>query len=213
MTAMPTLRRVGLAVAGVIVGLGIVVTGAEILDRLVAVVNGRPILLSDLRAASVFGLVDVPDGQGPEAALARMIERALVLGEVDRYGPGEPTAARIAERVEAVRTQLGPAAFAAALARSGLDEATLGGLVRDQLRIDDYLAQRFGAAAQPTDEEVERYYLEHAGDFVREGRELSFREAEPIARERLAATRRAGLISDWIAGLRRRGDVRIVEPQ
>lgn len=213
MTGPPILRRVVVAAAGVIVGLGIVVTGAEVLDRLVAVVNGRPILLSDVRAASAFGLIDAADGQGPEAALARMIERTLVLEEVDRYGPSEPAAARVAQRVDAVRARLGPAAFAAALARSGLDEAALGGLARDQLRIDDYLAQRFGAAAQPTDEEVQRYYLERAGEFVREGRELSFREAEPIARERLAAMRRAGLISDWIAGLRRRGDVRVIEPQ
>jgi parvulin-like peptidyl-prolyl isomerase len=213
MTGAPILRRVVLAAAGVIVGPGIVVTGAEVLDRLVAVVNGRPILLSDVRAAPAFGLIDVADGQGPEAALARMIERTLVLEEVDRYGPSEPAAARVAQRVDAVRARLGPAAFAAALARSGLDEAALGGLARDQLRMDDYLAQRFGAAAQPTDEEVQRYYLERAGEFVREGRELSFREAEPIARERLAAMRRAGLISDWIAGLRRRGDVRVIEPQ
>jgi len=213
MTGPPILRRVVVAAAGVIVGLGIVATGAEVLDRLVAVVNGRPILLSDVRAASAFGLIDAADGQGPEAALARMIERTLVLEEVDRYGPSEPAAARVAQRVDAVRARLGPAAFAAALARSGLDEAALGGLARDQLRIDDYLAQRFGAAAQPTDEEVQRYYLERAGEFVREGRELSFREAEPIARERLAAMRRAGLISDWIAGLRRRGDVRVIEPQ
>lgn len=213
MTGPPILRRVVVAAAGVIVGLGIVATGAEVLDRLVAVVNGRPILLSDVRAASAFGLIDAADGQGPEAALARMIERTLVLEEVDRYGPSEPAAARVAQRVDAVRARLGPAAFAAALARSGFDEAALGGLARDQLRIDDYLAQRFGAAAQPTDEEVQRYYLERAGEFVREGRELSFREAEPIARERLAAMRRAGLISDWIAGLRRRGDVRVIEPQ
>ena len=65
---------------------------AEVIDRIMAVVGNQPITLSDLNAGILFRFVDVPAGtRDPLAfALDRLIERNLILTEVDRFQPPEP---------------------------------------------------------------------------------------------------------------------------
>jgi hypothetical protein len=65
---------------------------AEIIDRILAVVDREIITLSDVNGAIRLGLVDVPLGtiDATQAALDRRIERRLTLTEVERYAPPEP---------------------------------------------------------------------------------------------------------------------------
>jgi hypothetical protein len=100
-----------------------------------------------------------------------------------------------------------PSAFEQALARTAMSEQRLRQVVADDLRIDAYLEQQFGAAAQPTPEEVQRYYAAHPDEFTRAGRLLPFDEAQPAALERVTAARRTALIRDWLDRLRRRSNV------
>jgi hypothetical protein len=121
--------------------------GAEIVDRVLAVAAGELITLSDVRGAIELGLVEVGGAPDPvRAALSRLIERALILDEVNRYAPPEPTAAAVDARVAALRSRFADAAaFEAALRRSGFDAPRLREVVRENLRIQAYLAQRFAA--------------------------------------------------------------------
>jgi hypothetical protein len=59
------------------------------------------------------------------------------------------------------------------------------------VRLAAYLDERFSAASQPTDEEV--------------------RQAGEGARERLANERRKALVDAWIAELRRRTEITVVQ--
>ena len=77
--------------------------------------------------------------------------------------------------------------------------------MRDDLRIAAYLDQRFAAAGVPSDEDVAAYFTAHRDEFDRSSRRSS--SAAPVIRERLSAERRAELIADWIADLRRRTPV------
>ena len=70
--------------------------------------------------------------------------------------------------------------------------------------------QRFGSAAQPTPDEVLRYYRDHPAEFTRAGRLAPFDEVQPAVQQKLAADRRRELVVDWLDRLRRRGQVRIV---
>lgn len=154
--AAPTVRR-GLR-AGVVLGVLIVFSGgarAEIIDRILATVDGRLITLSDVTAALRFGFVEPPPGSDPvRFALDRLVERELMLTEVDRYGPPEPSAAAIDAAAAAVRARFGsPSQLAAALAQAGLAEDHLRRRLRDDLRIRAYLDQRFAALGQPSDRE------------------------------------------------------------
>ena len=119
----------------------------ELLDRVLAVAAGDIIMLSDVRAARELGLVDPGSAPDPDrAVLSTLIDRALILGEVDRYAPPEPDAASIDRAAAVVRTRFSsPAAYDAALARAGSDERQLHERLRQDLRIRAYLDQRFAA--------------------------------------------------------------------
>jgi hypothetical protein len=141
----------------------------ELIERVLAVVAGQPITLSDVVGARDLGFQSGADAADPlRAILSKMIDRELMLAETDRYGPPEPSADAVDRDVARVRARFASQAeFDAAVARSGVDAQHLRETVRQNLRIAAYLDQRFTAA----------------GD------------------------RRQALIDDWIAGLRRRGNV------
>lgn len=125
------------------------VARAEVVDRVLAVVSGDLILLSDVTAAQAFGLSASPaNAPDPTAAvLAQLIDRALILAEVDRYAPPEPSAAAVDERLAAIRARFPTdAAYRAALAHCGYDEPHLRQTIREDLRMAEYLDQRFKAA-------------------------------------------------------------------
>jgi hypothetical protein len=186
-----------------------VAPGAEVLDRVLAIVAGDLILLSDVRAAREFGFVAVDGAAADAQALARMIDRALILAEVERFAPPEPDAASVDKGVALVRARFSsPQAFAAALGQVGIEERHLREYVRQDLRMNAYLDQRF-TALPPPEEEIGRYYREHPGLYTRNGVLVPFETARPEIIEALAAQARRDLVNDWVAGLRRRADVRV----
>ena len=143
----------------------------ELIERTLAIVGGQAITLSDVRAALALGLIDeaaTGDAVGP--ATQQLIERSLVLREVQRYAPAEPAETAIDARVAVLSTRFPTAdALRAALATVAFSELHLRAWARDDLRIAAYLDQRFAAAGSPE--------------------------------------RRAELVRDWIADIRRRTPV------
>jgi hypothetical protein len=183
--------------------------GAEVLDRVLAIVAGDLILLSDVRAAREFGFVSV---EGPDAdarALARLIDRALILAEVERFAPPEPDASSVDEGVAGVRERFASSeAFSAALARAGIEERHLREHVRQNLRMAAYLDQRF-TTVPPPEEEVGRYYREHSELYTRNGVPIPFETARPEIIQLLTSQNRQAVVDEWLTGLRRRADVRV----
>jgi hypothetical protein len=157
----------GVALLAVI--LAAVVPRAETIDRVLAVVAGQLITLTDVTAALDLHLQASDGAADPvRAVLSKLIDRELILTEVDRYAPPEPTADAVDREVQRVRARFpSQDALDAALARSGIDEKHLRETLRQDLRMRAYLDQRFTAASD----------------------------------------RRQALLDDWMAGLRRRGDV------
>jgi hypothetical protein len=121
---------------------------AEIIDRILAVVSGDLITLSDVTAARDLGLQSADGAADPtRAILAKLIDRELVLAEVERYGPPEPAATAIDAELAIVRARFASSpAYDAALRRSGIDEAHLRETLRQDLRIREYENQRFASA-------------------------------------------------------------------
>src|SRR5262245_61119203 len=67
------------------------VVSAETIDRVLAVASGQVIMMSDVVAARDLGLQKADAGGDPiRSILQRLIDRELMLTEVDRYGPPEP---------------------------------------------------------------------------------------------------------------------------
>ena len=117
----------------------------DTIDRIMAVVAGQTITLSDVNAALAFGLVDPPPAGADriKVALDRLIDRKLMLAEVDRYQPPEPAPDAIAGRVAGLRQKLGPS-FDRELKATGLSEDALRREIRDNMRLQIYMNQRFG---------------------------------------------------------------------
>ena len=197
-------------VVALLIGLPWGAAGAqELLDRILARVDGNPITLSDTRAAIRLGLVEHAEGVDVILfALRQLIERRLMLAEVARFAPPEPDPPALTGQVNALKARVGTPADLAALEQStGYGDEQIREVARDSLRIQAYLNQRFGASVQPSDEEVGQYYRTHLDEFTSGGRVMSFVEAEPAARQKAAAARRAAIIFQWMRELHQRADI------
>ena len=182
---------------------------AEIIDRILAVVNGALIMQSDVRLAARLGLTPPSTAEDAVAAsLDALIERRLVLEEVDRYAPPEPADADVDRRLAEVRSRAG-GAFDTILRESGISVDQLRRQMRDDLRIDGYLLQRFGAVV-PSEDEIQQYYRDHQAAFTRNGAVRPIDEVRDLARAELIANQRTGMIKDWVASLRRRAAINVL---
>jgi len=93
---------------------------------------------------------------------------------------------------------------------TGLDEMRLGEMARVTLRIQAYVAQRFGTSRPVADEDVRRYYNEHQAEFTKDGKVLPFEDVEAAARQRAATARLRDAIAQWVRDLRSRTEVVMV---
>ena len=83
------------------------------------------------------------------AVLTKLIDRELMLAEVDRYAPPEPTAEAVDGEVQRGAAAV-PVARRASTRRSrapGIDDTHLRETLRQDLRMRAYLDQRFNAAS------------------------------------------------------------------
>ena len=196
-----------------LVVVGAVAAGrAQVIDRILATVGGSLILQSDVAAALRFGLITPPAGVDPtQWTLDRLIERRLMLTEVERYAPPEPDRILLDNRMQAIDERIGSGEKLNAIIReTGMTVEQMRRFVRDDLRLEAYLQQRFGGFYQPTDDEIVRYYRENAAEFMRGGTLIPFNDAREQARVAVMSQRRAAAVREWLAGLRRRTEVNIV---
>lgn len=183
----------------------------ELLERTLAIVGTQVITLNDARAAIRFGLVEAAPNADPASVTQVLVDRELVLREVQRYAPPAPAASTVDARMEEIRKRTAATGeWTRTLDETGFTEVRLRAWVRDDLRTVAYLAQRFASASTPTDAEVAALFAQQRAEFERAG--TTFEQATPVLRERLVATRRTELIADWVADLRRRTDV-VILPQ
>jgi hypothetical protein len=131
-----------------------------------------------------------------------------MLVEVERYAPPEPSDQTIEAQLKIIRARAPDAlGFEIALHEVGMTADHLRRYVRDMLRIESYLEQRFTASIQPSDDEIAGYYRVHAETFTRNGKLLPYPEARDAARAAFIEARRKTLVNDWLTGLRRRAEI------
>ena len=203
----------GLARAVIVIALaaGAARAGAEIVDRVLATVGSQVVTWSDLRAVQTFGIM--PAGlpaRTPGEILHSLVDRELMLGEVQRYAAPEPDRELVDRRMAEIRAAFpNAAAYQQALARTAMTEDRLRSHVAADLQIAAYVEQRFGAPGPPASNEVQRYYAEHPAEFTQAGRLLPFDQVRAQAQERLAAARQHTLVAQWLDRLRRGTHVEI----
>lgn len=206
---MRSTRLCSLVLAAVLAPAGSFAHVQVVIDRLLAVVEGHLITLSDVRAALRFELVPPDVSTDPiGAVLRRLIDRRLMLSEVERYVPPEPTAAAVEARLAAIEARFKDAlAFEIALNQTAMSREDLRRFIQDTLRIDAYLEQRFATAVSPSEADIDRYYREHATAFAVDGRMPPITEVHDLVRARVMEQQRAAFVQQWLEGLRRRSSI------
>ena len=118
----------------------------QLLDRVVARVGAVAITQTDVDSAVAFGIVEpkTADGRDP---VKQMIDRRLILGEVSRFPPPEPTEEAVNGQLAKMKAAAGDRA-AAVMKSTGVDEKRLLEFARETLRIQAYVAQRFGSGVR-----------------------------------------------------------------
>lgn len=134
------------------IGRGEPAAAEQLLDRILAVVEGQVILLSDVRLFLDAGLAEAPAAADPvSGALGRLIERRLILEEAARYVLDDPAPGEVAAGVRRIERHVGgPDALDALLTATGHSPQDLEQVVRDGLRIERYLARRFPPPTPPS---------------------------------------------------------------
>jgi hypothetical protein len=205
------LRRLCAGVTlGVLVAAGSLgLQAAELVDRVLAVVSGTVITLSDARVALTFKVVDTTGAADPVAvALHWLIDRQLVLDEMSRYDTGTVEPSRVDASLAAIRGRYATdQAFARALETLGLDQASARRWLEDTLRTQEYLVRRFDTILLPTDEELQAYYTRNLGRFARNGVAPPLDEIRAEVAGALRREQQQEAVASWLTRLRRRADV------
>ena len=166
----------------------------ETIERVVAVVDERPLLLSDVRALqAVRGLAE------PKALEAAIDERLMHL-EASRL-PQADVSPEEEDRALALLLETRPAL------RAAVPEADLRRLLRRQLGVLKYVEFRFRPQVRVSDEEVRKAWEEEQA-----GRPAgpALEDEQEAIRARLERQAIDERIEAWVKGLRARADVRYV---
>lgn len=163
----------------------------ETIERVVAVVDERPLLLSDARTLGVVRALP------PKAALEAAIDERLMYTEAARLAQAE---VRPEDETRALAELLGRAP---ALAER-VSEPELRRLLRRQIAILKYVEFRFRPQVRVSDEQVRAAWAAEAAGPALE-------DAHAAIRARLERQALDARVEAWVAELRARAVVRYVE--
>jgi hypothetical protein len=167
------------------------VSADVLLERILAVVDGRPVLLSEVR------LLESVRGLAEKQALEELIDERLMLREAGRL-PQSAVSAEEEERALARLRETSPAARASA-------EADLRRLVRRQAAIVKYIDFRFRPQVSVGDDDVRRAWEERPSAAPSSPLPP---EAAALLREALEQQALDERIEAWVRELRAAADIR-----
>jgi hypothetical protein len=186
----------------------------RLVDRVVAVVDEDPILLSEVERAVGLGLHGRRDGESDAAAHRRaldgLIEQRIRLHEISRFGAEPAPLDQVERQLAALRARFpDEAAWRAELARLAMTEAEVRHLLARQLSILAYVEERLGPRVFVGLEEIRRHYDgELVPELVRRGAPVP--PIEDVREQIRAVLREQALdreIALWTDELRRAADV------
>ncbi len=185
---------------------------ADVVNCIVAVVDGSPVTLVDVMVVIRFELGDraVVSGGDPKVGAAwALIDRRLVTRKLE--GQWAPEQAEIEAALKDLKTALGPGRFAEGLAAFDLEEKDLLPYVREKMVYERILAARFSRSALVSRGDIERYYREVlVPERKRQGKQPEPQvEAEKEIIGRLQDDARRKQADEWIQGLREQAAVRL----
>lgn len=199
-----------------------------VLDRVVAVVNGRAILSSDLREETLLSILEPNErnasAETPQVALQRLISRTLIRQQIREEDARsiEPTAEDIQQRIAEIRKELPicvrencatDAGWNEFLTRHGLTEAHVRSYLRGRMEILRFIEMRFKQGIQISQQDVETYYHNTLVPQYQRGQAIPQLSAvAPRIEEILLQQQVNMMFSGWLDSLRNQGEVEVLDP-
>jgi peptidyl-prolyl cis-trans isomerase SurA len=199
-----------------------------VLDRVIAVVNGRAILSSDLKEEILLSVLE-PRATGsveetPQEALERLISRTLIRQQIreEDVQSIEPTAETVQQRIVQIRKQLpicvrencaADAGWDAFLVSHGLTQRRVEAYLRSRTEVLAFIEIRFRQGIRISQQETEAYYHNTLAPQYQVGQAIpSLNDVAPRIEEILLQQKVNAMFSDWLDTLRKQGDVEVMDP-
>jgi peptidyl-prolyl cis-trans isomerase SurA len=198
-----------------------------VLDSVVAVVNHQVILSSDLDQEIRLSVLD-PNNAGQTLtrahALEQLISRALIeqqIGKEDAQA-AMPSQAEVDARLQEIRRELPAcvrekcatdAGWAAFLAAHHLTPERVQAYLRYRLQILRFIEQRFRPGIRIEQQQIAAYYNNTLLPQYAPGESVPpLAQVAPRIEEILLEQQVNALFDDWLANLRKEGDVEVLDP-
>jgi hypothetical protein len=162
-----------------------------VVERTVAFVNKKPVLLSDVELTKALLKLDEKE------AVERAIDEALMFEDASRLVTEPLPEATVAPAVASLKAKAGPGFTDVALRRKALV----------QLAIANYIELRLRPQVRVEDDAVRQVFNERV---AREPQSPPFILVADAIRESLESRALDQKIEEWVASLRRRGEIRRV---
>ena len=178
---------------------------AEVIDRVVAVVEGHVITLSDLRQERQIRAQLGEEASDDDAALAKLlVDNFLIERQIADYPNLDVTDAEVDSAVEKFNLSANRASDA------------LRNAVHQRIRMQKFFDVRFRQFIRPTDDEIQKYYDEV---FLPEARARGMQSIPPLTDPEMAKGIRENVIQEsldhevdgWLKAIRRRSNVEVFQ--
>jgi hypothetical protein len=192
---------------------------AQEIDRIVALVNRQPIVASEWEQQERFEAMsnEVPFRrfERSEEALERLIDRRLIIEQMNAAKVSRTSPDATAAQVTALRNQLNitsDAAWKAKLKQYGLLEADVADIVAEQADVLRFIEVKFRMAVHVNDDDIRRYYNEtFLPEFARSGKAGTPPKVAAVRdsiESVLVQQRMNELFSTWLKTLRAQANIR-----
>jgi len=197
------------------------VRAGETVERVVLVVNGHPILLSELEAAlqreALLAAKPVATGEDERhAVLERMVDQEMLREEMERSTFQHASASDVDQKVQELRKTFpeaeSEAGWNAVLARYGVRPEELRSAIAFELDTLRLIDLRLRPAAQPDQGSIEEYYRGTYLSSVHKAgtKPQPLNRVRDTIKELLIQQKLADLTSGWLQSLRVQADIRWV---
>jgi peptidyl-prolyl cis-trans isomerase SurA len=197
----------------------LVAHGADVLDRIVAIVNGQIILQSDCEDAIWYDAfvakrpLDRVDSADRKAALDRLIDQELLREQMRTPGSAQPAEEEVEAQIREIRKQYEPKSdteWKALLEAHRLTENELRARVTLQLELTRLVDIHLRPAANISSKNIESYYRQELLPQLRQSgaKEVPLAEVSPKIKELLTQQKINELLVAWLQDLRAGSKIR-----
>jgi hypothetical protein len=194
------------------------------LDRVVAIVNNQLIMDSDLdeerRLEQLQPYTEQPEAFSRDKAIERLIDRDLILQQVELQAQDPITHAQLNDEIDALRKAVPECknktfncetkdGWDSYLASKGFTEAEFDEKWRERMEVLRFIEQRFRAGIKIAPEDIQAYYTKTMlPEYAKQNSQpppldtVSSRIQEVLLEQRVS-----GLLADWLKSLRVQGSV------